>query len=77
MEMNITIVTGIRLMGKFISVLYNNTVKWLQTCYPSFFNSNVEFNAVLHNRNNLNELLDFFQKEFSKVLQLALLILMG
>lgn len=44
-----------------------NTVKWLQTCYPSFFNSNVEFNAVLHNRNNLNELLDFFQKEFSKV----------
>lgn len=44
-----------------------NTVKWLQTTYPSFFNSNIEFNAVLHNRNNSNELLDFFQKEFGKV----------
>lgn len=44
-----------------------NTVKWLQISYPTFFDSNIEFNAVLHNRNNLNELLDFFQKEFNKV----------
>lgn len=44
-----------------------NTIKWIQNNNPSFFDNNIEFNAVLHNRNNLNELLDFFRKEFNKV----------
>jgi uncharacterized protein len=47
------------------SQVYKN-VKLLKKKYPDFFNSNVNFNAVLHNRNSLDEILTFFSKEFGK-----------
>lgn len=33
---------------------------------PDYFNKNISFNAVLHNLNNRQEILDFFQREFGK-----------
>lgn len=44
-----------------------NISKWIKDNYSSFFQTNVEFNAVLHNRNSAKELLCFFQKEFGKI----------
>ncbi|MDR2916912.1 MAG: radical SAM peptide maturase [Tannerella sp.] len=44
-----------------------NNIELLEQKYPSFFESNVEFNAVLHNRNSVSEILDFFKREYNKI----------
>lgn len=38
----------------------------LQDKYPEFFKKNVNFNAVLHNRNSIDALYVFFKKKFNK-----------
>ena len=41
-------------------------IKALQSKYPSYFSSNVNFNSVLHNRNSVEGVFDFIQNEFGK-----------
>jgi len=41
-------------------------VKLLQQKYPSFFQTNVNFNTVLHCQNSIESVLGFFHKEFEK-----------
>lgn len=41
-------------------------IKLLQERYPDFFASNVNFNAVLHNRNNVSDVFNFIKNEFGK-----------
>ena len=48
-------------------------VKLLQETYPEFFESNVRFNSVLHNRNSSEEAIDYIQTTFGKVPNVALL----
>lgn len=46
-------------------VLYTN-VKAVKEKYPKFFDENVSFNAVIHNRNNIKDVEAFFLCEFEK-----------
>ena len=41
-------------------------VKQLMSKYPTFFEKNVNFNTVLHNRNSVGEVKGFIEKEFDK-----------
>lgn len=45
--------------------VYNN-VKKLQHRYPGYFHKNVNFNAVLHNRNSVESIHSFISNEFNK-----------
>ena len=47
------------------SIVFNN-IKKLQRTYPDYFESYVNFNAVLHNRNSVPEIMSFIQNEFGK-----------
>lgn len=44
-----------------------SNIKQLQSRYPDYFARNVQFNAVLHNRNDVPGILSFFKREFEKV----------
>ncbi len=44
-----------------------SNIKLLQSRYPDYFAKNVQFNAVLHNKNDVPGLLAFFKREFEKV----------
>lgn len=46
--------------------LKQNLDKLIDT-YPSFYNTNVNFNAVLHDRNSVEGCLEFFSENFNKV----------
>ncbi len=50
--------------GSFQNILLN--INLLKEKYPSFFQSNVNFNSVLHNRNSLEDILVFFDEKFKK-----------
>lgn len=39
----------------------------LKEAYPDFFKTNVNFNAVLHNRNSVQSIHDFISREFGKM----------
>jgi uncharacterized protein len=52
--------------------VYNN-VKLLQYRYPEYFEKKVRFNAVLHNRNSVEDVYDFFRTEFRKTPRIAAL----
>lgn len=41
-------------------------LKRLRSIYPDFFSANVRFNAVLHNRNSISEIVKYFREEFRK-----------
>jgi len=41
-------------------------IKLLRQKYPDYFNTNVNFNAVLHNRNSVAETFNFIKNEFGK-----------
>ncbi|MFA8435687.1 MAG: radical SAM peptide maturase [Marinifilaceae bacterium] len=45
--------------------IYTNA-KLLERMHPDFFVHNVYFNSVLHNKNNVPELVTFFKREFNK-----------
>lgn len=47
-------------------VIYNNILK-LKEMYPEFFDSKVNFNAVLHNKNSVTDLHNFFNEHFGKI----------
>jgi uncharacterized protein len=44
-----------------------SNIRLLQEKYPDYFDSNVNFNAVLHNRNSVSEICQFVQDEFGKI----------
>ncbi|MCL2311765.1 MAG: radical SAM peptide maturase [Firmicutes bacterium] len=51
--------------GKTFDKIYNN-IKSLQNTYPEYFKKHVRFNAVLHNKNSISEILSFFNRHFEK-----------
>lgn len=51
-------------------LIYDN-IKKLQIKYPNYFISRVNFNAVLHEKNNVEDVTTFYQKEFSKMPKLS------
>lgn len=50
--------------NSFTQVFKN--VKCVQDHYPDYFNAHVRFNSVLHNRNDIDPLYDFFDDQFAK-----------
>lgn len=42
-------------------------IELLQTRYPDYFEKYVNFNAVLHNKNSVSEIFNYFKKQFDKV----------
>lgn len=47
-------------------VLYRN-IKKLQSKFPEYFDDKVNFNSVLHNRNNIVDICNFIKTHFNKV----------
>lgn len=43
-----------------------NVAKFIYKEYPNFFNKNVNFNSVFHNRSDIKNILSFFNLEFHK-----------
>ena len=46
-------------------------VNYIREKYPSYYNDNVSFTAVLHNRNAIHDILSFFERTFSKIPRLG------
>ena len=42
-----------------------NNLTWIQEKYPVFFEKNIRFNAVLHNRNSYDSIVRFFKEKFN------------
>jgi len=61
--------------NSFDRVILN--IKLLQKTFPEFFDENVRFNAVLHNRNSVSEAYNFIKQEFGKVPKISELNNMG
>ena len=59
----------------FKAVLKN--IHKLKDCYPEYYNENVKFNAVLHNRNDVETVMRFFKEELSKTPTLSELSKIG
>lgn len=53
----------------FDKVLSN--IKLIQSTYPDFFDKNVNFNAVLHDRNSVEDVFSFIKQEFGKTPRVA------
>lgn len=43
-----------------------NNINKLRKKYPKYFERNVSFNSVLHNKNSVNEIYSFFKQQFNK-----------
>lgn len=56
--------------------IYRN-VKAIQESYPAYFREQVSFNAVLHNRNSVENTLEYFKREFSKIPDIGELNFLG
>ena len=39
-------------------------IRYIRDKYPDYFKNNVTFNSVLHNKNSVKSIVDFFKKEF-------------
>lgn len=52
-------------------------VKSVQQHYPDFFEKNIEFNSVLHNLNDYDDIIGFFRKEFDKIPSVSELSISG
>jgi uncharacterized protein len=44
-----------------------NNVRHIQENYPNYFIRNISFNAVLHNKNSVEEIYTFFKKNYNKI----------
>lgn len=51
------------------SIIYN-TLKKIQKIAPEYFESHINFQTVLHSRNSVKGITDFFRKEFSKTVEI-------
>lgn len=54
-----------------------NNIKLLQQTYPNYFKEYVNFNSVLHNRNNVKDIYEFILNEFGKIGQISELRALG
>jgi len=61
--------------NSFRKVIEN--IDMIQRDYPEYFDSNVNFNAVLHNRNSVKEIFDFIFTRYQKIPRIAELSLNG
>ena len=59
--------------NSFQKVIEN--IDMIKRCYPKYFDSNVNFNAVLHNRNSVKEIYDFIFTRYHKIPRIAELAL--
>ncbi|MCP4150459.1 MAG: radical SAM peptide maturase [bacterium] len=48
-------------------------VSALQTKYPDYFEKRVNFNAVLHNKNSVSEIFNYFKMKFGKIPRIGVL----
>ena len=55
--------------GSYSKVFTN--IKLMQSTYPDFFDKNVNFNAVLHDRNSVEDVFAFIKQEFGKTPRVA------
>lgn len=55
--------------NSFRSIVRN--VKLIREKYPIYYENNVQFNSVLHNRNSVEEIYKFFKNEFNKTPRIA------
>lgn len=51
--------------GDSYPALYNN-LKFVQKYYPLYFDTHINFNSVIHDKNNPTEVTDFLLREFGK-----------
>ncbi|WP_303895450.1 MULTISPECIES: radical SAM peptide maturase [Dysgonomonas] len=42
-------------------------IDYIRSLYPLYYESNINFNAVLHNKNSVSEIYDFFKKRLNKI----------
>lgn len=56
--------------------VYNNACL-IRKEFPNYFKKNVRFNAVLHNKNSVSEIVNYFNSEFNKMPRIGELSLMG
>ena len=54
-----------------------NNVELLRKKYPDFFETNISFNAVLHNKNSVEDIYRFFKNRYNKVPMIGELNPMG
>lgn len=48
-------------------------VNWIKSKYPDYFLKRINFNAVLHNRNSVNDIYDFFKRNYNKIARIGAL----
>ena len=48
-----------------------NNIRLIQSKYPNYFKNKVNFNAVLHNRNSVEDVFSYIKHEFDKVPRIA------
>jgi uncharacterized protein len=59
--------------GKFSFNQVFSNIKILQKRYPNFFKSNVNIKSVIHNNNNVQEIISFFKTNIGKVPETTML----
>lgn len=47
--------------------IIKENVDLIKNKYPTYFENRVQFNAVLHNRNSVDEIYNFFKSEYNKI----------
>lgn len=58
------------------SVVVGN-VDMIQRIYPIYFENNISFNAVLHDRNSVKDVYEFIYKRYNKIPEISELLLYG
>lgn len=59
--------------GKPAFPAIKKNVEALRSKYPDYFNRKVNFNAVLHNKNSVSEVYNYFKQHFGKIPRIAAL----
>lgn len=57
--------------GKESFDLLMKNMRLIKEKYPSYFDQNISFNSVIHNRNNISDVVSFIYDEFHKIPQLS------
>jgi hypothetical protein len=64
-------VIALTIQGIILLIRFFKNVKLLQEKYPEYFNQYVDFNSVLHNRNNVEPTFWFIKDNFGKAPKIA------
>jgi uncharacterized protein len=57
--------------GKPSAFIIDENLEYIRNTQPYFFENNIEFNAVLHDKNSVASLYDFFWEKYQKVPKIA------